>query len=149
MDQSKTSISTVWNGDRSGQGTIESGSLNAPIAIPQAFGGTGAGTEPKELLLASASACFTMTLVGLLEARKLPAARLAMNSEVSISPEGIMKMIHRPELVLPDGTPDESMQLAERTFEAADRQCSVGNLLKKAGVEIGIEGRVSAGAGAL
>ena len=142
MDQSKTSVTMVWNGDKSGSGNVEAGYLKTQIAVPTVFGGTGEGSEPKELLVTSAAACYLMTLVGMLEARKVTVDGLSMNSEGSISKEEGLKITHFPKIVLPAGTSEEEIQLANRTIESADRNCDVGNLLKKAGAYIEIKGEV-------
>ncbi|WP_438497023.1 OsmC family protein [Paenibacillus sp. IHBB 3054] len=143
MDQAKTKLKMVWNGNKSGGGKIEAGYLNTEIAMPQSFGGSGGGTEPKELLVASAATCFLMTLVGLLEARSVAVDSLKMHSEASVSKEEGFKIVHHPTIVLAGDATEDQAQLAERTIEAADRNCDVGNMLKKAGVQIDIKGEVS------
>ncbi|KHL97170.1 hypothetical protein QW71_03200 [Paenibacillus sp. IHB B 3415] len=143
MDQTKTTLKMEWNGNKRGSGKVEAGYLKTEIAVPQSFGGTGEGTEPKELLVTSAATCFMLTLVSMLEARNLAVESLEMHSEASVSKEEGFKITHYPVIVLPaDGT-EEEIQSVDRTFAAADRNCEVGNMLKKAGVQISITGDVS------
>ncbi|WP_249900669.1 OsmC family protein [Paenibacillus sp. PK3_47] len=143
MDRSKTILNMEWNGNKSGNGTIEAEYLKTEIAVPQSFGGTGEGSEPKELLVASAATCFLMTLVGMLEARSLIVESLKMRSEASVSKEEGFKITHYPAIKLPVGATEEQIQSVDRTLAAADRNCDIGNLLKKAGVQIDISGDVS------
>lgn len=143
MDQAKTTLKMEWNGNKSGSGKVEAGYLKTEIAVPQSFGGTGEGTEPKELLVTSAATCFMLTLVSMLEARNLTVESLEMHSEASVSKEEGFKITHHPAIVLPTGGTEEEIQSVDRTFAAADRNCEVGNMLKKAGVQIHINGEVS------
>lgn len=143
MDSSKTSLKMVWTGNKSGNGKIEASYLKTDIAVPKSFGGSGEGAEPKELLVSSASTCFLMTLVGLLESRNVAVDNLEMSSEASISKEEGFKIVHYPTIVLPATATEEQIQMADRTFAAADRNCDIGNLLKKAGVQIDFSGHVS------
>lgn len=131
MDQTKTTLKMEWNGNKSGSGKVEAGYLKTEIAVPQSFGGTGEGTEPKELLVTSAATCFMLTLVSMLEARNLAVESLEMHSEASVSKEEGFKITHYPVIVLPAGGTEEEIQSVDRTFAAADRNCEVGNMLKK------------------
>ncbi|MDN4493230.1 OsmC family protein [Ureibacillus aquaedulcis] len=136
-------IKTVWNGDVKGNGTIQGSGFETKIEIPVEFGGNGEGAEPKGLLLTSAASCYTMTLVAMIEARKLPVDQYTMDSEISYSKEEGFKIVHHPQMVLAAGATEEQVQLANRAFLAADKACAIGNLLKKADVGIDIEGKVS------
>lgn len=66
-----------------GRGKIEADRLVTSIAIPTSLGGNGEGADPKTLLIASAVACYSMTLVAIVENRKLPIAGLTLESEGS------------------------------------------------------------------
>lgn len=70
MADLKTNLKTVWDGNTKGNGRIKANFLETNIAIPESLGGSGEGAEPKELLITSAAACYTMTLVTMLETRK-------------------------------------------------------------------------------
>jgi peroxiredoxin-like protein len=138
----KTNLKTVWYGNTKGNGKIQTNNLETNIAIPEALGGSGEGAEPKGLLVSSAVACYTMTLVAILEARKLPVARLTMDSEASNSKEEGFKIIHYPHIILSANATEDQIQLANRAIMAADKGCAVGNMLKKADVQIEIKGKV-------
>ena len=143
MKNPKTTLKTVWDGTVSGQGNIKAGYLDTNIAIPAPVGGSGEGADPKELLVSAAAACYTMTLVTILETRQLRVARLTMDSEATDSKEEGFKIVHQPHLVLPADASEEQIQLANRAFGTADKGCGVGNMLKKADVQIDIDGKVS------
>ena len=82
------------------------------------------------------------TLTFMLETRKLPVVELTVNSEANISDEGFT-ITHHPQIVLSADATEDQVQSANRAIEGADRGCEVGNLLKKAGVVIEAEGKVS------
>jgi lipoyl-dependent peroxiredoxin len=141
--EAKINLKTVWNGNTKGTGIIKANYLETKIAIPELLGGSGEGTEPKELLVTSAVACYTMTLAAMLETRKLPVAGLTMDSEATNSKEEGFKIIHYPHIILSADATEEQIQSANRAIVAADKGCAVGNMLKKADVQIGVEGKVS------
>ncbi|MFP7159432.1 OsmC family protein [Priestia aryabhattai] len=143
MSDLKTNLKTVWYGNTKGNGRIQVNDLETNIAIPESLGGSGEGAEPKGLLVSSAIACYTMTLVAMLEARKLPVAEFVMDSEASNSKEERFKITHYPHIILSADATEDQIQAANRAIVAADKGCAVGNMLKKADVQIEIKGKVS------
>jgi len=141
-----TKLKTTWNGNMKGNGTIKSDRLDTPIAIPNSLGGTGDGTDPKSLLIASAAACYSMTLVAILQNRKLPVSELTMESEVADFKETGFSIDHRLQVNLAPDATDEQIDAVKSAFQAADKACTIGNLLKKAGAQIQIDGSVSVAA---
>jgi lipoyl-dependent peroxiredoxin len=143
----KVNLKTVWNGNTKGNGRIQANYLETKIAIPEFLGGSGEGAEPKELLVTSAAACYTMTLVAMLETRKLPVAGLTMDSEATNSKEEGFKILHYPHIILSADATEEQIQSAYRAISAADKGCAVGNMLKKADTQLDIVGKVSVQSG--
>lgn len=143
MADNKTTLKAVWNGDTKGSGTIKAGHLDTKIAISESSGGTGEGAEPKEFLLSSAATCYIMTLVAILDSRELPVVDLEMDSEVTVSKEEGFKITHYPHIILSADATDKQKETAERAFTTADRGCSIGNLLKKADVQITVKSKLS------
>ncbi|WP_062106494.1 OsmC family protein [Bacillus niameyensis] len=137
------SLKIVWNGNTKGNGSIKANNIETRIAISQSSGGSGEGTSPKELLVSSAAACYTMTLVAILESRNLPVVQLSMDSEVTNSKEEELKIVHHPRITLSTDATEEQIQLANRAFMSADKGCAIGKMLKKADVQIDIAGEVS------
>jgi lipoyl-dependent peroxiredoxin len=142
MADTKTILKTSWNGNSKGNGSIKGHYLETNVAIPQSLGGSGEGTDPKELLVASAAACYKLTLVAMLEARNLPVEDLIMETEATNSKEEGFKITHYLQITLSADAKEEEKQTAIRTIEAADKGCKVGNMLKKADVQIDIVGKV-------
>lgn len=136
-------LKTVWYGNTKGNGRIQGNEFETKIAIPESLGGNGEGAEPKGLLVSSAAACYSMTLVAMLETRKLNVTKLTMNSEAINSKEEGFKITHYPNVILSADATEEQIESANRAILAADKGCAVGNMLKKADVEIKIEGNVS------
>lgn len=143
MEESKTIVNTVWYRNTKGDGRIKANELKSNIAIPESLGGSGQGTNPKELLISSATACYIMTLVFMLQTKKLPVAGLIMSTEAINSKEEGFKITHHPQIVLSDDGTEDQVQSAYETMMAADQRCEVGNMLKKADVQIQVEGKVS------
>ena len=143
MADAKTNLKTVWNGGIKGSGSINANYLETNIAIPESLGGSGEGAEPKEILITSATACFTMTLAGMLEGRKLPVTKMTMNTESTKSKEEGFTIMHSPHITLSADATNDQIQSAHKAIEIADRRCEVGNLLRKADVQIKAEGAVS------
>jgi lipoyl-dependent peroxiredoxin len=136
-----------WEGQaiaNNGSGTIAADRFATPIAIPPDLGGSGKGSDPKTLLVASAAACYSMTLVGILQSRKLPLQRLTMETKASDARESGFAMEHRLHVTLLSGATTEQLAAVQMAFAAADRACAVGNMLKKADVRISVEGSVAA-----
>ena len=141
MADMKIDVNAVWDGGVTGNGTLKAEYLDTKIAIPTSLGGSGNGANPKEVLVASVTTCYTAKLTFLLQSKKLPVAELTVNSEARIS-DNEFEIIHFPEIVLSADASDEQVQTAERATEEAEEGCEVGNILKKADVEIKVLGKV-------
>ncbi len=93
-DRNRTHIFKVhgrWSGEeRSGEVGL-GGAQTTTISVPAAFGGNRPGTNPEELLLASALACYLMTLSRTLLRRDLSALQVGaeITGEVSRTREGL------------------------------------------------------------
>ncbi|HBP0978959.1 OsmC family protein [Comamonas sp. Y6] len=133
-----TKLTTTWTGLIQGGGRMASETVELPIAIPRSYGGTGAGSHPKELLMASATACYVMTLAGMMAARNLPLADVSVSSELSEVSKQTMQIVHEISVVLAAEASPEQIASAESLVEAADKSCMVGNLLRTAGVQVSI-----------
>lgn len=141
MAEGKKNISIVWSGGIAGSGKLKGEYLDTEVAIPQSLKGSGNGTEPQELLVSSATTCYTETLASILESRQIPVDEVTLNSEITSSNGGI-KITHDPQIALSAGATEQQNQTAQKAIDLADKGCPIGNLLKKAGVEIEIKGRV-------
>ncbi|WP_366249559.1 OsmC family protein [Terribacillus aidingensis] len=136
-------LTTKWIGNTKQQGIIEGHNLDTIIAIPKELGGDGKGAEPKGMLVSSAAACYSMTLIAMLEGRKLEVERLEMDSKAENFDANGFKLVHYPHVILSQDATEEQIESVKRTFLAADKACAVGNMLKKADAEITIEGKIT------
>src|SRR5699024_12440471 len=70
MTKEKMDFTTVWQGNAAGKGYMEAEHFNLDIALPPYYGGRGGEAEPKGMLIASATACYIMTLASFLSKSK-------------------------------------------------------------------------------
>lgn len=126
-----------------GQGRIEAARLDAPVAIPNELGGTGEGADPKTLLVSSAATCYLMTLVAILQNRRLPVSDLELVSEGSDPKRADFTIGHQIQVNLLPETTQEQIDQASSALHQADKACVIGNILKRADVRINVEGFVS------
>ncbi|MGM1019842.1 MAG: OsmC family protein [Bacillota bacterium] len=147
MATEKINMNTVWYKDAKGDGRIKSDNFQTQIAIPAAKGGSGQGTEPQRLLMSSAVACYIMTLAYMLDRKKVPVSGLFMDTEGTTANGDQLVFTHRPHIVLTSEASKEDVSMAEALMLQAEKDCHVGQLLIKAGVSIGVEGKVSIDSG--
>ncbi|EPD8213129.1 OsmC family protein [Serratia liquefaciens] len=143
MAQMNTSINIHWNGAMQGAGRIEGTELGVAIAIPTSFGGSGAGTDPKSLLVSAAASCYAMTLIAMLEAKKLPVAGLAMHCKASESQAAGVGIDYDVRLLLSSDATQDQLDATRPLIKAADTVCAIGNLLRTAGYRIEAQGQVA------
>ncbi|SHE71069.1 OsmC-like protein [Atopostipes suicloacalis DSM 15692] len=86
-----TKLHLDWAGASKGKGVYqrESDHETLNIAIPEESGGSGEGFAPRDLLASSAGACLSLTLVSLMDVRKLPVANFSMDTELQKKTENI------------------------------------------------------------
>ncbi len=136
-------IKTTWKGLKQGQGNISGSNFNIPIAIPESFGGTGSGANPKDMLKASAASCLVMTLAIMLESRNIRADNINVSTDITGDKPQNLHISHSVAVSLPAGTTPEQEDKARHMIFAADQACMIGNLLKAAGVQVTVSGDVS------
>lgn len=136
-------IQTTWKGLKQGEGYIRGSNFDIPIAIPEAFGGTGSGANPKDMLKASAASCLVMTLAIMLESRGIKAEDIKVTTEITGDKPQNIHISHAVIVSLPAETTPEQEDKARHLISAADMACMIGNLLKTAGVQISVTGDVS------
>ncbi|WP_397539193.1 OsmC family protein [Rummeliibacillus pycnus] len=142
MVNQKTNVNAVWNGGVADNGILKSEHFDINIAISKSSGGNGNGADPKDLLVSSATTCYIETLIYMLESRGLPVDELTVNSKATLATDGFT-ITHYPQIVLTTDATEEQIESAQRIIEGADRGCKVGNLLRKAGIIIEVQGEVS------
>ncbi|WP_115718011.1 OsmC family protein [Gallaecimonas mangrovi] len=124
-----------WAGGMKGTGHIKGDDFSADVAIPAALGGKGTGTNPKELFVASTAACFLATLAAISEGKKLPVESLSVDT-VGDEGKDTFTIRHTAHVTLQNGSDADAVAKAIEIVAAADKMCAVGNIARKAGVEI-------------
>lgn len=138
----KTNVKVIWQDGTKGNGSLKTEFLDTKITIPKEFGGSGNGASPKEILIASATACYSSVLTSMVESKGLPIVEITIDSE-GITSDDEFKIIHYPHVILSESATEKQIQSADRLFAVADKGCTIGNLLKKADVKIEIIGQIS------
>jgi osmotically inducible protein OsmC len=83
-----TAKAHVTGGRAEGHGHTSDGMLDVDLRIPEEMGGPGGGTNPEELFAVGYAACFEGALGVVARRAKLDAGGVAIESEVSLSPNG-------------------------------------------------------------
>lgn len=110
-----------------------SGPQTAEISVPAAFGGSKPGTNPEELLLASALSCYLMTLGRLLQRRGMATLRVeaSIAGEVGRTPAGLhFEAIRLRPVVHLGGGGDAARQGAALALADAEEACFIARTLR-------------------
>jgi Ohr subfamily peroxiredoxin len=83
-----TAKAHVTGGRADGHGRTEDGALEVDLRLPPEMGGPGGGTNPEELFAVGYAACFEGALGVVARRAKAEAGDVAIDSEVSLSPDG-------------------------------------------------------------
>ena len=83
-----TAKAHVTGGRTDGHGTTSDGALTVDIRIPAELGGPGGGTNPEQLFAIGFASCFESALGVVARRAKAEAGDVAIDSEVSLAPDG-------------------------------------------------------------
>jgi Ohr subfamily peroxiredoxin len=83
-----TAKAHVTGGRAEGHGRTEDGALEVDLRLPTEMGGSGGGTNPEELFAVGYAACFEGALGVVGRRAKTETGDAAIDSEVSLSPNG-------------------------------------------------------------
>jgi osmotically inducible protein OsmC len=83
-----TAKAHVTGGRAEGHGASSDGMLEVDLRLPTEMGGPGGGTNPEELFAVGYAACFEGALGVVARRAKADAGDVAIDSEVSLSPDG-------------------------------------------------------------
>jgi Ohr subfamily peroxiredoxin len=87
-DKLYTAKAHVTGGRMEGHGHSGDGALDVQLRIPPEMGGPGGGTNPEQLFAVGYAACFEGALGVVARRAKVDAGDAAIDSEVSLSPDG-------------------------------------------------------------
>jgi osmotically inducible protein OsmC len=121
-----TAEAHVTGGRAEGHGRTGDGALEVDLRIPEEMGGPGGGTNPEELFAVGYAACFEGALGVVARRAKADASDAAIESKVSLSPNGKGGFLLGVELdvTLPSVTDTEA---AVELVRAAHRVCPYSN----------------------
>jgi osmotically inducible protein OsmC len=83
-----TAKAHVTGGRAEGHGRTSDGALEVDLRLPTEMGGQGGGTNPEQLFAVGYAACFEGALGVVARRAKLEAGDVAIDSDVSLSPDG-------------------------------------------------------------
>ncbi len=83
-----TARAHVTGGRTEGHGHSSDGALDVDLRIPEEMGGPGGGTNPEQLFAVGYAACFEGALGVVARRAKVETGDAAIDSEVSLSPDG-------------------------------------------------------------
>ncbi len=119
-----------------GSGTVSGDRLPQalPLGVPPEFQGSGAGTNPEELLACAIAACYGITFGIIAENRKLPVVSLHVEAVGEVEQNGpqfkYRSVTIRPAIVLAAGASDEQVALAEDMAHKSDHYCIITNAVR-------------------
>ncbi len=87
-DKLYTARAHVTGGRMEGHGHTSDGALDVQLRLPTEMGGSGGGTNPEQLFAVGYAACFEGALGVVARRAKAEAGDAAIDSEVSLSPDG-------------------------------------------------------------
>ncbi|MZI94178.1 osmotically inducible protein OsmC [Vibrio sp. CAIM 722] len=135
-------LNLSWTGGMKGEGLIQSEGLSTKISIPAVYGGLGEYSNPKELYVASTAACFLSTLSAISDNKKLPLESLSVETNAHESDDEF-SIHHIANIVLKSDATDSDKKKAADYTATADSICAVGNLARKAGVNVTAEPNIT------
>jgi len=128
-------VRVSWKGGRDGSGEVTDlrSSTTNQLATPPEFGGTGAGTNPEQLLAMAVAGCYSITLGIVLTNRKIPFADIQADVTGEVVENGpsftYTKITIRPRIVL-TGVDDTQAKAAEDMAHKADAYCIITNAIR-------------------
>ncbi len=87
-DKLYTAKAHVTGGRAAGHGATSDGALEVDLRLPPEMGGQGGGTNPEQLFAVGYAACFEGALGVVARRAKVETGDAAIDSEVSLSPNG-------------------------------------------------------------
>lgn len=135
MDSTKP-LTLSWTGGKRGSGRLMSPYVSADLAMPQAHGGVGTGLSPKDILAASAAECLLLNLVAIFEASGVGHGGFSLETSAAGGGGNGISINHHLTITMAGDSPADDR--LEKLINKAEAACNIGNLLKTAGVVIGL-----------
>jgi Ohr subfamily peroxiredoxin len=121
-----TAEAHVTGGRAEGHGRTSDGTLEVDLRLPTEMGGQGGGTNPEQLFAVGYAACFEGALGVVGRRAKLDTGDVAIDSKVSLSPDGTggFQLAVELDVSLPSV---EDSQAAKDVVKAAHQVCPYSN----------------------
>ena len=129
-----------WEGGRAGLGEIRGEHATTLMSLPRELGGSARGTNPEEMIAATAASCFLITLGIVLEKRGVPVERLEVSTRLTLDAEKLKltRLVHTPSVRLGAGASDEQRAALGDALLRAEKMCLISNALR-GNVEISVD----------
>lgn len=135
MTKSLYTTQVTVTGGRDGRAQSDDGRLDVTLALPEALGGNGKGTNPEQLFAAGFAGCFTSSLKAVAHQQKKPVDGIAVQGAVTVTlnDAGQYGLRVRLTVTLPGLSADEGAAL----IAGAERICAYTNATRgNVGLEI-------------
>lgn len=123
---------TMSVGRAQNEGHLTLGGHSLQCSAPAVMNGKGVGTNPEELLISAVACCYSLTLAGVLQLRKLPATDIEIDVEGVVIRDGGLRFDRitvSPTIYGTDSDREDDYRVAADT--ARDR-CFIGSTVKSA-----------------
>jgi Ohr subfamily peroxiredoxin len=131
-----TAKAHVTGGRAEGHGVTSDDALDVQLRVPSEMGGPGGGTNPEELFAVGYAACFEGALGVVARRAKVDTGEVAIDSAVSLSPDGKGGFLLSVQLdvTLPDVTEGDT---AVELVRGAHEVCPYSNATR-GNIEVGL-----------
>jgi Ohr subfamily peroxiredoxin len=130
-----TARAHVTGGREDGHGLTADGELEVDLRVPKEMGGTGGGTNPEQLFAIGYAACFESALGTVARRRHLDAGAIAIDSAVSLLPDGGgFKLAVTLDVTLPSAADPET---AAQLIREAHQVCPYSNATR-GNIDVGL-----------
>jgi osmotically inducible protein OsmC len=121
-----TAEAHVTGGRAEGHGRTSDGALEVDLRLPSEMGGAGGGTNPEQLFAVGYAACFEGALGVAVRRAKAEVGDVAIDSRVSLSPDGSggFQLSVELDVTLPDL---DDQELAVDLVRSAHKVCPYSN----------------------
>jgi peroxiredoxin-like protein len=117
------------------EGVISVDGQSVRFSAPASMGGKGAGASPETLLISAVTACYSLTLLALLQKRKLPCTEIGVRTEGTVTGfpqhDTYSRVVVNP--VFKGGDASRREEYRALAVEARDR-CFIGQTVHLGGV---------------
>ncbi|WP_243290915.1 OsmC family protein [Bacillus sp. FJAT-47783] len=131
MEKHSFTVRGHWEGDRFGQGKINTDDFETVVSVPKQLEGPGIGTNPEELFISAATNCYMITFAAILSKRNVEYSKINIISEGIVTKDGkrlkFEQIIHKPVVYV---SKSESIEAVNKLAHMAEKSCFISQTLK-------------------